>query len=154
MRELRYGFRCNQRRAPIPTRPRPSRESEAGSGTDAAAGVHRAKSKPALVKFGLITLYADMSLDSVMELRALYVPTEMPSKNWGVVVSQRVSNVAHMLGHANISQTSTYLNATRVGLQDAMRRLDASRCTSVAQTSPIEQRLLATTINQRRIKSR
>ena len=41
-------------------------------------------------------------------------------------------NVAHMLGHANISQTSTYLNATRVGLQDAMRRLDASRCKPVA----------------------
>jgi integrase len=41
-------------------------------------------------------------------------------------------NVAHMLGHANISQTSTYLNATRVGLQDAMRRLDASRCNPLA----------------------
>ena len=38
-----------------------------------------------------------------------------------------IHNVAHMLGHANIAQTSTYLNATRVGLQDAMRRLDASR---------------------------
>jgi integrase len=44
-----------------------------------------------------------------------------------------IHSVAHMLGHANISQTSTYLNATRVGLQDAMRRLDASRCNSVAQ---------------------
>jgi hypothetical protein len=41
-------------------------------------------------------------------------------------------NVAQMLGHANIAQTSTYLNATRVGLQDAMRRLDASRCNPVA----------------------
>jgi integrase len=41
-------------------------------------------------------------------------------------------NVAHMLGHANISQTSTYLNATKVGLQDSMRRLDASRCKPVA----------------------
>jgi integrase len=41
-------------------------------------------------------------------------------------------NVAHMLGHSNIAQTSTYLNATRVGLQDAMRRLDASRCKPVA----------------------
>jgi integrase len=59
-----------------------------------------------------------------------------------------IHNVAHMLGHANISQTRTYLNATRVGLQAAMRRLDASRCTSVAQTSPIEQALRATTINQ------
>jgi integrase len=42
-------------------------------------------------------------------------------------------NVAHMLGHANIAQTSTYLNATRVGLQDSMRRLDAARgCKPVA----------------------
>ena len=36
------------------------------------------------------------------------------------------------LKHANIAQTSTYLNATQVGLQDAMRRLDASRCKPVA----------------------
>ena len=36
-------------------------------------------------------------------------------------------NVSHMLGHANIAQTSTYLNATKVGLQEAMRRLDATR---------------------------
>ncbi len=47
-----------------------------------------------------------------------------------------IHNVAHMLGHANISQTSTYLNATRVGLQDAMRRLDASRCNPVARREP------------------
>jgi integrase len=48
-------------------------------------------------------------------------------------------NVAHMLGHANIAQTSTYLNATRVGLQDAMRRLDASRCKPVASEGSIER---------------
>ena len=41
--------------------------------------------------------------------------------------------VSHMLGHANIAQTSTYLNATKVGLQKEMQRLDASRCTTVAQ---------------------
>jgi integrase len=40
--------------------------------------------------------------------------------------------VRHMLGHANISQTSTYLNATKVGLQDAMRRFDAIRSTRIA----------------------
>jgi integrase len=50
-------------------------------------------------------------------------------------------HVQEMLGHANVSQTSTYLNATRVGLQDSMRRFDdsASRCNSVAsdaQTDP------------------
>lgn len=48
-------------------------------------------------------------------------------------------NVAQMLGHANIAQTSTYLNATRVGLQDAMRRLDASRCNPVASEDEIDR---------------
>jgi site-specific recombinase XerC len=48
-------------------------------------------------------------------------------------------DVAHMLGHANIAQTSTYLNATRVGLQDAMRRLVASRCTSLADESETDR---------------
>jgi integrase len=47
-------------------------------------------------------------------------------------------DVAHMLGHANIAQTSTYLNATKVGLQDAMRRLDASRYNRVANTTATE----------------
>ncbi len=50
----------------------------------------------------------------------------------GLEAGWPLHSVAHMLGHANISQTSTYLNATRVGLQDAMRRLDASRCNPVA----------------------
>jgi integrase len=50
-------------------------------------------------------------------------------------------HVQEMLGHANVSQTSTYLNATRVGLQESMRRFDesASRCNPVAsntQTDP------------------
>ena len=54
-------------------------------------------------------------------------------------------SVSHMLGHANIAQTSTYLNATKVGLQDAMRRLDASRQvetgkTEAAREVPIEER--------------
>jgi len=44
-----------------------------------------------------------------------------------------------MLGHANIAQTGTYLNATRVGLQDAMRRLDASRCQPVASEGETER---------------
>lgn len=43
-------------------------------------------------------------------------------------------HVQEMLGHANVSQTSTYLNATRIGLQDSMRRFDeaGSRCNPVA----------------------
>jgi hypothetical protein len=48
-------------------------------------------------------------------------------------------NVSTMLGHANIAQTSTYLNATKVGLQDAMRRLDASRCNPVAKQTETER---------------
>jgi integrase len=47
--------------------------------------------------------------------------------SWLLEAGWPLHNVAHMLGHANISQTSTYLNATKVGLQDSMRRLDASR---------------------------
>jgi hypothetical protein len=31
-------------------------------------------------------------------------------------------HVQQMLGHANLSQTSTYLNATSTGMQDSMRR--------------------------------
>lgn len=50
-------------------------------------------------------------------------------------------HVQHMLGHANLSQTSTYLNVTRIGLHESMRRLDelASRGKAVAtdtQTDP------------------
>jgi integrase len=44
-----------------------------------------------------------------------------------------IHHVAHMLGHASIATTNTYLNATRIGLQEAMRRLDASRCNPVAK---------------------
>jgi integrase len=48
-------------------------------------------------------------------------------------------NVSMMLGHSNIAQTSTYLNANKVGLRDAMRRLDASRCKPVASNTETEQ---------------
>ncbi len=44
----------------------------------------------------------------------------------------QLHEVRDMLGHSNVSQTSTYLNAGRMGLQAAMRRIDASRCNSVA----------------------
>jgi integrase len=39
-------------------------------------------------------------------------------------------HVQEMLGHANVSQTSTYLNATRIGLQESMRRFDVERAVS------------------------
>jgi hypothetical protein len=50
-----------------------------------------------------------------------------------------------MLGHVNIALTSTYLNAAKVGLQESMRRLDASRCKNIASEAVTERRLLATT---------
>jgi len=36
-------------------------------------------------------------------------------------------HVQEMLGHANLSQTSTYLNGTRIGLQESMQRFDSTR---------------------------
>jgi integrase len=47
-------------------------------------------------------------------------------------------HVQHMLGHASAAQTSTYLNATRLGLQESMRRLDDVRCNPVASESVTE----------------
>jgi integrase len=46
-------------------------------------------------------------------------------------------HVQEMLGHANVSQTSTYLNATRAGLHDSMRRFSdaAPGCNPVANTA-------------------
>jgi hypothetical protein len=38
-----------------------------------------------------------------------------------------------MLGHANVSQTSTCLNATAIGLHDSMRRFDGRIRTPFAQ---------------------
>jgi integrase len=45
-------------------------------------------------------------------------------------------HVKELLGHANIKTTDTYLNATRIGLQDSMRKFEEFRktCTKVAQT--------------------
>jgi integrase len=36
-------------------------------------------------------------------------------------------HVQEMLGHANLSQTSTYLHAAEMGLQESMRRFDVAR---------------------------
>lgn len=46
--------------------------------------------------------------------------------------------VREMLGHASLSQSSTYLNAGRMGLREAMKRVDAARCNPVASTSNTE----------------
>ncbi len=47
-------------------------------------------------------------------------------------------HVQEMLGHANVSQTSTYLNATRIGLRESMRKFDDARCNPVANTPATE----------------
>jgi integrase len=41
-------------------------------------------------------------------------------------------HVQHFLGHANISQTSTYLNVEARGLEESMRRFDSPALQSVA----------------------
>ena len=48
-----------------------------------------------------------------------------------------VHHVQHMLGHASLEQTSTYLNATLRGLHESMRVLEKSRsaCKPLANTS-------------------
>lgn len=55
-----------------------------------------------------------------------------------------IHHVQEMLGHANLSQTSTYLHAAEMGLQDSMRRFDeAARGKPVAIADQIEQRPLS-----------
>lgn len=49
-------------------------------------------------------------------------------------------HIKEILGHANISQTDTYLNAGRIALQDSMRRFDAARGKPVAKSPVTEQR--------------
>ena len=49
-------------------------------------------------------------------------------------------HVQEMLGHTNLSQTSTYLHANEMGLQESMRRFDALRCKPVANEVTIEHR--------------
>jgi integrase len=52
-------------------------------------------------------------------------------------------HVQQMLGHADLRQTSTYLNATVAGIEQSMRQLDERRglLQSVAQEPPIAPRL-------------
>ena len=50
-------------------------------------------------------------------------------------------HVQEMLGHANLSQTSTYLNIGRLGLQESMRKYTdepSARCNPVANETPTE----------------
>jgi len=52
-----------------------------------------------------------------------------------------IHHLKEMLGHANLSQTSTYLNAGPMGLQDSMQRFDPSRCNPVATDAKQEPQL-------------
>ncbi len=49
-----------------------------------------------------------------------------------------IHHVKEMLGHANISQTDTYLNVGRLGLHESMKRFDDVRCKTVASQLPID----------------
>ena len=49
-------------------------------------------------------------------------------------------HVQRMLGHADVKQTATYLNAERVGLHESMKRFGtAPSWQSVANATPEEQ---------------
>jgi integrase len=49
-------------------------------------------------------------------------------------------HVREMLGHANLSQTSTYLHVSEEGLAESMRRFDAARGKPVANEVPSDDR--------------
>ncbi len=55
--------------------------------------------------------------------------------------------VAALLGQSNISTTSVYLNATRVGLHDAMRAIDERRRNDEPQPMPTVERQDAPLVN-------
>ena len=50
-------------------------------------------------------------------------------------------HVKDMLGHADIKTTDTYLNVTRIGLAESMKKLDDSRCRPVASEAALEHPL-------------
>jgi integrase len=49
-----------------------------------------------------------------------------------------IHHVHEMLGHSHLSQTSTYLHATEMGLHESMRRFDAARGKAMANAQPKE----------------
>jgi Phage integrase family len=54
----------------------------------------------------------------------------------------QLHEVRDLLGHANVSQTDTYLSAKIPGLRESMKRFDAARGKAVAKPAVIEQRPL------------
>jgi len=83
-------------------------------------------------------------LSTLVHRRNCAIQDTMPQAVTGSVHGVRrwpLHHVQEMLGHANVSQTSTYLNATRIGLHDSMRRFEVipSGCNPVTteiQTDP------------------
>jgi integrase len=55
----------------------------------------------------------------------------------------QLHEVRDLLGHANVSQTDTYLSAKIAGLRESMKRFDAVRGKPVAKPTAIEQRPLS-----------
>ena len=60
--------------------------------------------------------------------------TDYPTRSPG-----RKRRIRSRTRSVSLQATGASVNATRVGLQDAMRRLDASRCNPVASKGEIEQ---------------
>ena len=65
-----------------------------------------------------------------------------PHSRW-LEAGMSIHHVKALLGHANISTTDTYLNATKVGLHEAMRRIDKGRTTSHSPCPPPSIKTLA-----------
>src|SRR4051812_45823427 len=72
-----------------------------------------------------------------------------PMLTFGRTRTSRCSNDAHhiqeLLGHANLSQTSTYLHTSEFGLMESMQKFDAARSLGgkpVANEAPTDQPLL------------
>jgi integrase len=51
-----------------------------------------------------------------------------------------IHHIREMLGHANLTQTSTYLHASELGLEESMQRFDTARGQSVAKATSTEPR--------------
>jgi hypothetical protein len=78
---------------------------------------------------GADTLLLDVDQEGLKALIA-WLQTATSSGR-GIAISHHVKEI---LGHANISQTDTYLNAGRVVLQDSMQRFDVARGKLVANS--------------------
>ena len=63
-------------------------------------------------------------------------------------------HIKEILGHKNISQTDTYLNASRIATQESMRRFDAQRGKLVAKAPTIEHRPLCQDETEKTSKDR